>query len=736
MITTTLRISRVLLLSVALAAVCRSAEAGTVPPPPNAPAAVEWKVGDGRLTLRYHGGVILDATVRAEDASGAAVAGAEVKLEPTEITGEKVEQRLKFMLVKPLEGVKLALSGTATGSEEAFPAETAGAAQKRFPMVRNSVGLSRNRRNNALYDRRWDWLLAGPDDSATRILPKAAGQQNITFTWESRGAAIELIFRPRFYQKHRGLAKFEPWTYRIWKGPVTGYCTWWAYKYDFTQKTLDELADVFVQKKLPDFGYKYVQLDDTYQIGNGSCPTNWLTWNKKFPGGAEYALQKIKASGMEGGIWVHRVHRPSDPHVADIGKQHPDWFVAKTNGALFMDGGFYVLNTRNQEAIDGMVRPIYRELKKQGWGYVKIDGAGDLLNAYKSKNCAEHFKQTGLTPEQSLRDWDRVAREELGTNSYILSCWGVGPGLNVIGLVDGCRLSDDGFQPETLANRSSYEGVLWRNDPDHCDILGSWLMDQNATMPVFGLGAPASVRSIVRPAICSIAGGVLMVSDKVEVYKDDQNLEGMKRSAPVLTTVPGQLYDAGHNTATWWLQEIDRPFDHWFVLSRIQWAQKREKEWKFDLKGNPEQEVKFADLGLTADCDYLVFEFWSQKFLGKFLGSFIAPAMGTNHGMAVFAIREARTHPWVISTTRHISQDAVSLLDERWDAATRTLSGKSAVIAGDPYVMTVHLPAGFKLKSAEVSGENMELVHQAETATARVVPTATKAVEWKMTFAK
>jgi hypothetical protein len=56
--------------------------------------------------------------------------------------------------------------------------------------------------------------------------------------------------------------------------------------------------------------------------------------------------------------------------------------------------------------------------------------------------------------------------------------------------------------------------------------------------------------------ICSLAGGVLMVSDKVEVYKDGANLEGMKRSAPVLSTVPGQIYDAGHGVANWWLQEI------------------------------------------------------------------------------------------------------------------------------------------------------------------------------------
>jgi hypothetical protein len=204
----------------------------------------------------------------------------------------------------------------------------------------------------------------------------------------------------------------------------------------------------------------------------------------------------------------------------------------------------------------------------------------------------------------------------------------------------------------------------------------------------------------------------------------------------VLPTVPGQLYDPGHRAATWWLQEIDRPFDHWSVLARIQWAQKREKEWKFDLKGTPQQEVKFADLGLEADREYLVFEFWDQKFLGKFKGSFIAPAMDTNIGMDVFAIREARKHPWVLSTTRHISQGGVSLLDERWNNDGNILSGKSAVVIGDPYILTVHLPQGFRLKSAEVGDEKVEIAGQTETVTVRIIPSATKAVEWKMKFAK
>jgi len=253
-------------------------------------------------------------------------------------------------------------------------------------------------------------------------------------------------------------------------------------------------------------------------------------------------------------------------------------------------------------------------------------------------------------------------------------------------------------------------------------------------MTVFGTKAPVPVRTIIRPAICAMSGTVLMVSDKAEVYEKDVNIEGMKRSAPVLFTAPGQLYGLGRRTVPWWLQEIDRPFDHWSVLARIQWGEKEKQKHVYHFKGAAKQEVKFADLGLPADREYLVFEFWGQKFLGRFKGSFTAPAMDKNTGMHVFAIREARRHPWVISTTRHISQGGVSLLDEKWDAKRNVLSGRSAVVIGDPYVLTVHVPEGFRLKNADVGGRKIEAAGQKETATVRVVPSATKTVDWQITF--
>ena len=132
---------------------------------------------------------------------------------------------------------------------------------------------------------------------------------------------------------------------------------------------------------------------------------------------------------MNPGIWVHRVYRSYvDRYLPDIGKQHPDWFVTKEDGTIYQGGyGVWTLNTRNKEALGAMVRPLFRELRQQGWDYVKIDGAGDMMYSDRGKPAADHFKRIGSTPGQSFRDWDRVAREELGKDIFILTCWGVEP---------------------------------------------------------------------------------------------------------------------------------------------------------------------------------------------------------------------------------------------------------------------------------------------------------------------
>jgi len=728
---------------------CLAAATAAPAPPPNQPAEVKWDAATGKLALEYHGGTILAATVRAENADGQPLAGARFKLAPDESRGDgdALTQRLVISLAEAAEGAVLVLDAAVTGSAQAFPAETRGAAQKRFPILRNTVGLSRSLRNNAVFDRRWDWMLEGPD-GATRIVPAKAAKDAVSFTLESRGPAIDLTFRPRFYQKHGKLDYFTPWTYDPWKGSLTGYCTWWPYRAGFDQKTLEALLEVFVDKKLPDFGYDYMQFDNCYQIGNGSHPENWLEWNGKFPDGWKHAMKVIRDAGMTPGIWVHRVHRANDRHIADLVKERPEWFVPDNNGQPVRQNNCYALNTHIKDAVETMIRPLYRGLKEQGWPYVKIDGAGDLMTACKRKDVTGFFEKIGKTPEETWRVWDEVAREELGPGVFMLTCWGVGPGVSSIGLADGCRLGSDGFGTGLFHRYNSLNGVVWRNDPDHCDILGGYAMDNDAMMTVFGAGQPVPARSVIRPALCSVAGGMLMLSDKLEVYQDDLNIEGMKRSAPVLFTWPGQLYDfSGRKPGDygfslhggepeWWLLEIDRPFDHWSVVSRFQWGEKQQGANTWQYQGLPEQQLAFADLGLDPDREYLVFEFWSQQFIGKSKGTFTAPAMDDDTGMHAFAIREARSHPWLVSTTRHISQGGVSLDKLAWDAATGALAGASKVVEGDPYVLTLHVPAGYRLKTAAAAGNEPKSTTKGEIATVTIVPAATGTIDWKVTFAK
>jgi len=736
-----------------------SASGKELAPPPNAPAAVEWDAVKGELIVQYHGSEILRAAVTARDGEGKLVA---VRLDKQADAGDnQVQQTLTFKPAEAKQGVALTLKGQITGSAEAFPAETESEAQKRFTMVRNSAGLSRNLRNNAVYDRRWDWA------------PKIDGENQRTFGIQCKGASLQLVFRPRFYQKHKNLRSYEPWTYKVWEGSITGFCTWWAYKGGITQETIDDIVAVFKEKKLVDFGYEYLQIDAGWSTG--SSPEGYLNWNQKFPGGPQYIVRKIKEAGMKPGIHTAVVFRPGDKIVDQMVKDHPDWFLQSPDGNL-RKGGTYTLNPFNEEALDGLIRPTYKGLREQGWEYVKIDGEGNLM-AWGYSEYPEFFQKQNTTPGDVLRRLNRAACEELADDIFVLGCWSVRPEL--VGLVDGCRLGRDGYGPAEFQYFNSWNGVVWRNDPDHCDILPAWV--KGRTLPWYmecvdkkpvapkpkDVVGPDVSDTIVRPCIVSMASGMLMLSDKMEVYQDDRNIEGIKRASPVLFSVPGQLYDYNpiesdritHDTRdnlerlpeprinlrhpqlnhapqygkqpVWWMLEIDKPFGRWTVLARFNW---REISRHWARGDRPAEEVRFADLGLCDQKEYLVYEFWSRQFLGKFKGSFTAPAQDPTNGLQVFAIHEAREHPWIISTTRHISQGAVSLSNVEWDAEAKTLSGTSAVVVDDPYILTVHLPQGFRLASAQAAGEKAEIANQKETATFRMVPSATKEVQWQLTF--
>lgn len=646
------------------------------------------------------------------------------------------------------------------GSDQSLAAETRGKAQQRFPLIRTSHGLSNNLRNNAIYERALDWMLEMTEGTPIQSIRNADG--SVKYVMQLSGKEVKLVFRPRYYQKHKNLPYYQPWDYKIYKESITGWSHWWAYLRNFNEKEMDKLLDVWNRQQMADYGYRFIQLDDVFQgeydAGREHCqrangylggrPTTWLDWKKElFPGGLNYYVQSVKKAGFRPAIWI--ASQFSDEKVVS---EHPDWFVlGSDNKPASAPWVSYIMDATNPKVAETLIRPVYRGLKNAGIEYVKID----ILRHYLYDglhNNKEWLRRKGLQPADVLRGYLKIAREEMGDETFILGCWGVMP--EAIGLINACRIGGDGYGPVTMQQYNSWNGLVWRNDPDHCDILPKkqGVGTGNITTTVDRQAVKAE--TVIRPALASIAGAALLLSDKPEVYEDETNLLGLKRVSPVVFSVPGQLYDFDPSKTDWikthsleeivgganpapldgdqfgevcpfWLNEFNTGFDAWVVLHRMNWPQ--------DGKGNlPASTISFSDLGLDASKDYLVYEFWSNKMLGVCKGSFRLPALAPN-GIESLAIREKLGRPQLLSTNRHLSQGAVEIQQLVWD--NRMLKGRSNVIAGDEYILTFYVPSGYKLDTVSSLGnKKIEVEQEDNLLRLKYMPDKTESLEWKLMF--
>ncbi len=707
--------------------------------PPNAGAVIQWEEKSGALSLSYDG-----KTIFGGQCPGAKLAA----------TNSRKNQAVTQTIT--LTGTGLKLEGVVNTDNEAIAAETMGAAQKAFPLVRTSVGgPSRNLRNNSIYERQHDWLLAGPE-AQTRLEPQSTNQ----FKLICAGDRIELVFQPRFYQRHKNISEFRPWTYAVRKDSITGWSSWWAYMRKFTQRDLEQLLAVWQNKHFADYGYRFIQIDDCFQGGTdggrkmepmaygypGGRPETWLDWRRDlFPSGMAGYAAACRNAGFDPGIWIGSQF--ADVQVVE---QHPDWFVQGRDGKPYAGPWVgYSVDATIPEAADAIVRPTYRGVHQADFSYVKIDILRHRL--YDNLNLnPEYCTRRGFTPAEIFRAYLKTAREELGPSTFILSCWGVLP--ESVGIADACRIGGDGYGPVTLQQYNSWNGIVWRNDPDHCDVLPHFKPAEAGNVTKTTKVQAAAADTVIRPALASIAGCLLMLSDRPAVYEDEANLEGLRRAAPVLFSVPGQLYDfdpsKSRNLVTrsrtsitsgakpspidadqfgrvcpWWLNEFNFPFEHWNVLHQLNWTE----------KATEKSALNFASIGLAADKTFLVYEFWSHNFLGSFRGQVELPALKPM-GLASYAIREQVDHPQIVSTSRHLSQGGVDLVSIEWSG--EKLTGRSRVVAGDRYELTLHVPQGYKLQTAQFGQAPAEVITEGEIARVAFTPTATGVVDWNVAFNK
>ncbi len=638
--------------------------------PPNRPTTVQ--LAGNRLTLGYQGVALLDATI---ETSGGRVDHRHV----VDTTGGVVTQVLKWTAAA---GGRVTLTGRVHGSPEAFAAE-AEPRDDGLPVVRHTVGPVASLLDRAVYDRRFDWVVSVDFPARVELAPAASPDSGTVFRLTATGGEVALRFRPRFYQRHRGLAHYRPWTYQPWGQSVAGWTSWYAFLDKVTEADIKRTADVLGEVLRP-FGYRYLQIDDGYQRLPIGIPDHWLQSNEKFPSGLAALRRYLADRGLEPGIWTNTTFHQEDQALAN-----PSWFVRTPDGLPAWGNWVgYVMDASEPRTMADLIEPVYRGLKEMGWAYYKLDALRHLR--YEGYNShADYFERKGLDREAVYRGLVEAIRGMIGRDVYLLACWGIRPEL--IGLVDGVRVGDDGFGYGSFAQYNSFNNVVWRNDPDHIE-----------------LSKPDAFRAAT---ITSLAGAALMLTDPPEVYRSAR-VEAAKRTAPVLFTRPGQLYDVDPSRSALLgrastelsgagprpfdadqrlvvpLYQLDlaRPFEQWTVLART----------------GGEGPIGLADLGLRTDRRYLAFEFWTKRLVGMVRDSLRPGPVDPRYQVQVFCLHAQVDHPQILATSRHVSCGGPDLIDVAWN--DRLLTGTSELVAGDDYAIYLTEPAGYRLEGAVAVG--------------------------------
>jgi hypothetical protein len=236
--------------------------------------------------------------------------------------------------------------------------------------------------------------------------------------------------------------------------------------------------------------------------------------------------------------------------------------------------------------------------------------------------------------------------------------------------------------------------------------------------------------------VCSyvaVTGFMHTTSEQYEKLTAAQ-VDIIKRTIPhhgLTTARPADYYDRA-NPGIWLLTDTTKSGIRRDVIG----------VFNFDSVTAFAQNYSLDKLGLMSSKRYVGFDFWGDKFVAPFTGTFnflLAPK-----ACKVVAVREATDYPQVVSTSRHVTQGITCITEEKWDAAGKVLRGTSKLVRNDPYelrIVAMNQSGSWTAQSAAVSAEDQTagvtvqpVVQNNTEVRVRMVSPVNRDVKWSVTF--
>jgi hypothetical protein len=361
------------------------------------------------------------------------------------------------------------------------------------------------------------------------------------------------------------------------------------------------------------------------------------------------------------------------------------------------------------------------------WGvkYYKMDGlwtgtATELMyinDGYKDDNMSNvaPFHDPLKTQIEAYRDGMKLLRESAGEDIFFSGC-SVSQNMRSFGasfgLVDAMRVGPDinhdkqGIRtgPIRAARLYFLNGRVWWNDPDPTMV--------RAKRRKGGVTLDAAR---LTTSFTALSGQFFLVSDWLPDLPP-RRLEILKRAMASHDAVarPVDYFDSA--LAKTWLVTDDKRGVQRNVIGLLNWEKKRQTIGE-----------TLARTGLDPARSYYAFDFWDNKLLPdiKDAYSYSLPP----ESCKVIAVRAAEGRPVLLSTSRHVTQGIVDVVEEKWDG--KTLAGVSRLIANDPYELRIRVPRGWKFDKAGVPAVEAPGLVRVTLKSPR-----TEEVEWWVRFRK
>ena len=585
-------------------------------------------------------------------------------------TGMKIKtEDIEILIVLKSGAVSINTSVTVTFEAVAVGDDLIATSSKEHKFFRSAFGPAANALDDTLFDRQNDFAIT-IDGEVKRFFYSFEKSEWQVFTEITE--KLSVTFSENVYSTLYGVNYSPINKNATFKKPPVGWMTWYAVKFDACEKAVLDNAR-WLSENLKEYGADSIWVDwewyhrDMKGERDDGCDV-FHPDPQKYPNGLKFVSDEIRNLGLVPCLWMGVC---TDPGENDFVKEHPEAVLVHKRVWC----GQYFFDFTHPEFLNNFLPRALGQVSEWGYEAVKMD---TLPNGYvfnEENRLRAH--NPGITTRDAYRNMLKKCREILGKDRYMLSCSGISDMVILwpSDLFEAIRIGDDVFAWESFVEQAvrrsaryyPFHNVMFLNDADNVIVREEFNTLEQAKS---------------RTAFVSLLGLPVTLGDNLPELPSDR-VELLKRSIPALDIHSASIKSFVPDTVVTTCLSVQTEWESYSVVGAFNTSSK-----KVDFK------TLLSELGIEKG-EKLVFEYYSKSFeLSDTIKTTLAP-----YETKVYAIRENTGVPTIVSTSRHITGGALECTDISYKDETLIFSAE--LVGNDPYTVSVYIPDGYKLKSAE-----------------------------------